>query len=142
MTLKDRLLQMVVDAAVHPILEYQSDSHSFAYRPNRSAIDAIILIVNRLAYLQKQQTSSRYLQSKVLGSINNVIKPKIKKQLNQSILSHFIVKIGIHKCFESIAHDMIVKMYPLCAKYQYFLKAWLKAPIYGLFFEESKNASK
>lgn len=60
LTLKDRLLQMIVDAAVHPIIEYQSDPHSFAYRPNRSAVGAIALIIDRLKYLQKQKTSSKH----------------------------------------------------------------------------------
>jgi hypothetical protein len=47
-----------------------------------------------------------------------------------------------HRCFEDINHDTIVKVYPLCSKYKYFLKAWLKAPVYGLFFAESKTSTK
>jgi retron-type reverse transcriptase len=134
---------MIVDAAVHPILEYQSDPHSFAYRPNRSAIDAIALVVNRLEYLQKQKTNNRYSQLKVLKSIyGKSLEPKIKKMLNGYTLSHFIINIDIHKCLDSIDHNMIIKVYPLCDKYRYFLKAWLKAPIFGLFFEESTHLTK
>lgn len=65
LTLRDRLLQIIVDAAVHPIIEYQSDLHSFAYRPNRFAVGAIALIMNRLRYLQKQEASSKSLQFEI-----------------------------------------------------------------------------
>jgi hypothetical protein len=129
-TLRDRLLQMIIDAAVHPIIEYQSDSHSFAYRPNRSAVGAVALIINRLKYLQKQKAISKYLQLKV------------KKVRGRLMPSHFIIKASIHNCFDSINHDLILKMYPLCSKYRYFLKAWLKAPIRGLFFKKSLNSTK
>lgn len=127
LTLKDRLLQMIVDAAVHPIIEYQSDSHSFAYRPNRSAVGAIALIMDRLKYLQKQKASSKRLQL------------KMQKIRGRPMSSHFIIKADIHNCFDSINHDIILQIYPLCSKYRYFLKAWLKAPIYGLFFKKSPN---
>lgn len=130
LTLRDRLLQMLVDAAVHPIIEYQSDSHSFAYRPNRSVVSAVALIMDRLKYLQKQKASSKYLQL------------KIKKVWGRSMSSHFIIKADIHNCFGSINHDLILKIYPLCSKYRYFLKAWLKAPVCGLFFKKSSNSTK
>lgn len=130
LTLRDRLLQMIVDAVVHPIIEYQSDSHSFAYRPNRSAAGAIALVMGRLKYLQKQKASSgRSLL-------------QMKEMRSQSMSSHFIIKADIHNCFDSINHDMILKIYPLCSKYRYFLKAWLKAPIYGLLFKQSQNLIK
>ena len=130
LTLKDRLLQMIVDAAAHPIVEYQSDSYSFAYRPNRSAIGAIALVIDRLKHLQKQKASIGY-------SLLN-----IKKMQDRPTLGHFVITADIHKCFDSINHDTILKIYPLCSKYRYFLKAWLKAPIYGLFFEKSQNLIK
>lgn len=111
LTLRDRLLQMIVDAAVHPIIEYQSDSYSFAYRPNRSAIGAIALVMDRLKYLQKQKASSEYSQL------------NIKKMRGRPMLNHFVITADIHKCFDSINHDIILKTYPLCNKYRYFLKA-------------------
>lgn len=121
---------MIIDAAVHPIVEYQSDSHSFAYRPNRSAVDAIALITNHLKYVEKQKLNSHYLQL------------KMKKMQGRSMPNHFIIKADIHNCLDSINHDMVLQIYPLCSKYRYFLKAWLKAPIYGLFFKESQNLIK
>lgn len=129
-TLRDRLLQMIVDAAVHPIIEYQSDSHSFAQRPNKSTVGAVALIMDRLKYLRKQKVSSKHF------------KFQMKKVHGRSMPSHFIIKADIHNCFDSIDHDMILKKYPLCSKYRYFLKAWLKAPIYGLFFKKSPNLTK
>lgn len=130
LTLRDRLLQMIVDAAVHPIIEYQSDSHSFAYRPNRSAMGAVAVVMNRLKYLQKQKANDRYSQLKT------------KKMWDRSMSSNFIIKADIHNCFDNINHDTIIQMYPLCSKYRYLLKAWLKAPIYGLFFKKARNLIK
>jgi hypothetical protein len=57
-------------------------------------------------------------------------------------LSQFCINVNIHRCFDDINHDTIVKVYPLCSKYKYFLTAWLKAPVYGLFFAESKTSTK
>jgi retron-type reverse transcriptase len=71
LTLRDRLLQMIVNAAVHPILEYQADPHSFAYRPNRFVVDAIALVVKHLEHFQKQRRSFTYLQLKISESIYN-----------------------------------------------------------------------
>jgi retron-type reverse transcriptase len=140
-TLRDRLLQMIIDIAVHPIVEYQSDPHSFAYRPNRSAIDAIALVVKHFECLQKQKVGLKYLQLKASKSIcDNIKNKRVRKKWCVPALSPFIINIEIHKCFDNINHDIIVNTYPLCSKYRYFLKAWLKAPIYGLFFAESTNS--
>jgi hypothetical protein len=80
LTLKDRLLQMIINAAVHPILEYQADPNSFAYRPNRFTIDAIALVVKHLEHFQKQKRSFTYLQLKVSKSICNIVQDKKIKE--------------------------------------------------------------
>lgn len=79
LTLRDRLLQMIINAAVHPILEYQADPNSFTYRPNRFTIDAIALVVKHLEYFQKQKRSFTYLQLKVSKSVYSIVQDqKIK----------------------------------------------------------------
>lgn len=124
LTLRDRLLQMIINAAVHPILEYQADPHSFAYRPNRFAIDAIALIVKHLERFQKQKRSFTHLQLKVSQNIYNVVQnQKVKKKLYVPALSQFCINVDVHRCFDDINHDIILKIYPLSSKYKYFLKA-------------------
>lgn len=134
---------MIINAAVHPILEYQADPHSFAYRPSRFAIDAIALVVQYLKHFQKQKGSFTYLQLKVSKSIDNMFREqKVKAKLRASASSQFCINVNIHRCFDDINHDTILKIYPLCNKYRYFLNTWLKARVYGLFFAESKNPIK
>jgi len=50
---------------VHPIVEYQADTYSFAFRPKRSGLDAISLMANRLIYLGLNNSKSNVLPSKV-----------------------------------------------------------------------------
>merc|ERR1712194_633435 len=64
-TLRDRVLQTIIDAAVHPIIEYQADPHSFGFRPNRSALDAIALLIGHLEQQGKSKTGSKLLPVKV-----------------------------------------------------------------------------
>jgi hypothetical protein len=63
--LKERVLQTIILKAVHPIVEYQADTYSFGFRPKRSGLDAISLIVNRLSYLGLNNSKSNVLPSKV-----------------------------------------------------------------------------
>ena len=64
-TLKERVLQTIIFKAVHPIVEYQADTYSFGFRPQRSGLDAISLIANRLIYLGLNNSKSNVLPSKV-----------------------------------------------------------------------------
>jgi retron-type reverse transcriptase len=62
--LKNRVLQTIICKAVHPIVEYQADAHSFGSRPQRSGLDAISLITSRLMQLGLNNSNSD-LPSKV-----------------------------------------------------------------------------
>lgn len=73
-SLQDRVLQMIVHAAAHPIIEYQTDPHSFAFRPNMSAIDAIALLVGHLEQQDKSKTGSKWLPVKVSKKIYDCFK--------------------------------------------------------------------
>jgi hypothetical protein len=96
LTLRDRLLQMIINAAVHPILEYQADPNSFAYRPKRFAMDAIALIVKHLEHFQKQKRSFTHLQLKVSkNTCQSIQDQKIKKKCYVSVLSQFCITVSI-----------------------------------------------
>jgi retron-type reverse transcriptase len=63
--MKERVLQTIIYKAVHPIVEYQGDTYSLSFRPNRSELDAISLITKRLIYLGLNNSNSNVLPSKV-----------------------------------------------------------------------------
>lgn len=44
---------------------------------------------------------------------------------------YHIINLDIYKCFENIDHQTVLAKYPLCNKYRFLLKIWLKASIYG-----------
>jgi hypothetical protein len=64
-TLQDRVLQTIIQTALHPILEYQSDFYSFGFRPKRSAINAVVLLIERLEYQGKLKKVNELLFVKV-----------------------------------------------------------------------------
>lgn len=104
---------------MHPILEYQSDPHSFAFRPHRSPVDAIALVIKYLSCLQKKNT--RFitpLQLKTLKKTRGELKnPKL------DLFNQFFVNVNVHKCFDKANHAILLKTYPLCNKYRYLLRA-------------------
>lgn len=57
--MRDRILQTIVNAAVHPITEFQADHNSFAYRPKRSATQAVSLVYCRLNQLGRNKQGNR-----------------------------------------------------------------------------------
>lgn len=63
LTLRDRVLHYVIRQAVFPILEYQADPLSFAYRPKRSAHQA-------LAYIYKYLRSSQKIQAPYVFNVS------------------------------------------------------------------------
>jgi len=65
-TLKDRVLQIIIDVAVHPIIEYQADPNTFGFRVNRSAFDAIALLIGHLEQQGNSKVKNRILPVKVL----------------------------------------------------------------------------
>lgn len=65
-TLRDRVLQTILDTAVHPIYEYQADPNSFGFRPKRFALQAVSLIYGRLSQLGMQK-----------GNMNNEVPVKV-----------------------------------------------------------------
>lgn len=60
LTLRDRVLHYVIRQAIFPILEYQADPLSFAYRPKRSAHQALAYIYKHLRSSQKNQAFYAY----------------------------------------------------------------------------------
>jgi len=73
-TLRDRILQMIIDAAVHPIAEYQADHNSFGFRSNRSTVDAITSFMGRLGQRRKQKEENKSGIVKVSKEAYNLFK--------------------------------------------------------------------
>jgi hypothetical protein len=63
--LKERVLQTIIRKAVHPIVEYQADTYSFGFRPQRSELEAISLITGRLTQLGLSNSTSGVFPLKV-----------------------------------------------------------------------------
>ncbi len=101
-TIRDRVLQTILHAAAHPIVEYQSDPHSFAYRPNRSASSAIALLTGHLEQLGIQKNTQQNLPIKVSQSSYEKfkgrryrkkilqIRPKAKKRQRKYLYQYYI----------------------------------------------------
>lgn len=64
-TLRDRVLQQIVTWAIQPICESQTDSLSFGFRPQRSAIQAIAYIYRKLSKSRISRKRSRFKPVKV-----------------------------------------------------------------------------
>jgi retron-type reverse transcriptase len=178
-TLRDRVLQTIIDSAVHPIIEYQADPHSFGFRPKRSALDAIALLIGHLEQQGKSKTGNKLLPVKVskekydsfkgrrfrkkkalkiknvnkrrreyfydyyIYGDNTLVKNQEVKQKPFLFFSNYhIINVDIRKCFDKIDHQTALEKYPLCNKYRFFLKAWLKTPIYGTITWEDKTFVK
>lgn len=63
--LRDQALHDVVGAAAHPIVECQADPRGFGFRPKRSPVDAIALLVGHLEQQCKSNAGSELLPVKV-----------------------------------------------------------------------------
>jgi len=162
-TLQDRVLQMIIHTALHPILEYQSDFYSFGFRPKRSAVNAVILLIERLEYQGKIKKVNELLFAKVSkkkyhsfkgcrsrkrkvlrnGSVNrkgqkfvynyylcrsniSVRDLKAKDFPFLFFSNYYIINVDIWKCFDNMNYQVVLEKYPLCNKYRFFLKVWLK----------------
>jgi retron-type reverse transcriptase len=64
-TLRDRVLQTIIDAAVHTVIGHQADPYNFGFRPKRSALDAIALLIGHLEQQSKSKAGSKLLPIKV-----------------------------------------------------------------------------
>jgi retron-type reverse transcriptase len=122
------VLQTIIYKAVHPIVEYQADSHSFGFRPNRSGLDAISLIANRLNHLPLNNSRSKFLPSKVNFKISQEYKGLKMKRLNSLKPNSFcnyhkFISVNIEKCSDNIPFTVIQNHYPLSKKYDFLLKA-------------------
>jgi len=179
LTLRDRVLQTIIDAAVHPIIEYQADPHSFGFRPKRSALEAITLLIGHLEQQDNSKAGSNLLPVEVSKEKYDAFKGRrfrkkgalknknVNKRQREYFYTHYIcglntlvedqeveqkpflffsnyhiINVDIRKCFDKINHQTALEKYPLCNKYRFFLKAWLKALIYDTIASEHKTPVK
>jgi hypothetical protein len=64
-TLRDRILQTIIDVAAHPVVEYQADLYSFSYRTKRCAFNAIDLLIDHLQQQNNSKAKSKLLPIEV-----------------------------------------------------------------------------
>jgi len=84
-----------------------------------------------------------YLYSYYICGDNTLVKDQEVEQKPFLFFSNYhIINVDIEKYFDKIDHQTALEKYPLCNKYRFFLKAWLKAPIYGTITSEHKTPVK
>jgi RNA-directed DNA polymerase len=96
----DRLIQQLFVLVLDPVIEVNSDIHSYGFRKGRSPIMAI-------------------------GDVQKNLQSKIRKG-STTLEPVFIWDADIKKCFDSINHEWLLKNVPFPLKYKYILKNWLK----------------
>ena len=69
-------MQVIINTATHPIVEYQADPNSFAYRPQRMARDAIALLVGHLEQSGNRKKAQNELPVKVSKGMYDQFKGK------------------------------------------------------------------
>ena len=167
-TLRDRVLQTVIETAVQPITEYYADSNSFGFRQKKTALDAISLLIGCLEHQKKSKMggkipfvkvskkkyysfNKRRFRKKKALKIKNVSKRKreyfydyyickddvtikykeVEEKPSVFFSNCYIINVMIKKCFDKSDYQMIIEKHPLCIKYRFFLKAWLKVPVHN-----------
>ena len=167
-TIRDRVLQQCVLLSINPIVEYQSDSHSFGFRTGRSAHDAVSKIIYQLGILTPNQSNNikvvdKYTFNNFQGRKHRAIKKKEldlgkrkrKYAYKYYILPHTndqnkekqykytlnrVLNVDIVSFFDEVSHASILKYIPITQKYLFFIKSWLAAPIYGdLLYDNTKH---
>ena len=99
-TITDRCLQALVNLVLEPLVEMNSDKHSYGFRKYRSAKMAIgVLLRNR----------------------NNLV-PVAEQQYDK-----FVLDADIKGFFDSISHEWLLSHVPLERTLNLILKGWLKA---------------
>lgn len=96
----DRLSQQLFVLVLDPVIEANSDTHSYGFRKGRSPVMAI-------------------------GDVQKNLQSKARKG-SPNLESLWIWDAAIKKCFDSINHDWFLKNVPLPPKYLYILKNWLR----------------
>lgn len=96
----DRLIQKLFVLVLDPLIELNSDIHSYGFRKGRRPVMAI-------------------------GDIQKNLQNKVRKG-SKHLEPVYIWDADIKKCFDSISHSWLLKNSPFPFKYKYILKNWLK----------------
>jgi len=94
----DHLIQQLFILVLNPIIEVNSDFHSYGSRKGRSSITAI-------------------------GDIRKNLQSKIRKR--STLESIFVWNASIKKCSDFINQEWLIKSVPFPIKYKYIFKNWL-----------------
>lgn len=96
----NRLIQQLFVLVLDPLIEANSDPHSYGFRKGRNQI-------------------------MLIGTIQKNLQNQIRKG-SKNLEPIFVWNAAIRKCFDSINHKWFLKNVPFPQKYKYILKAWLK----------------
>lgn len=115
-TIEDRALQHLVNLVLEPIVEMTSDSHSFGFRPYRSAKQAISYLKSQLKTRDEEVAKNRASQSNVKNELYQLL-PENK----------IILDADIEGFFDNINHDWVINNLFLHPNLIMFIRAWLKS---------------
>lgn len=168
-TLKDRVLQQILSWGIRPISESQADSLSFGFRPQRSAVQAIAYVYNKLlkskapwrrvefkpvkvgkhqftSFLGKKVAFKRFedfkTQKRDIKHFYDYwiyIVKSEKLDLFEFYNNNDCLSVDVERCFDEISYKAICFSIPMGNKYLYLVKSWTTKSIMGLEARKSKN---
>ena len=125
-TLKDRILQIILNTAAHPIVEYQNDPHSFSYHLNKTAKNIVALLIRHLKQLKKQKNIQKNQTLKISKNIYKKFKgwryrqkilqiiPNTKQRQYKYLYQYYIRKPNIPLKYQTIVQKLEWFFYNYC----------------------------
>lgn len=131
-TLKDRIMQYLVNLVLEPLVEVNSDMHSFGFRPHRTTKNAIAYLASHL------KTLGLDFIGKHISKFN--LDSFITKFISEE---KFILRGCIKGFFDSRNLEWVMNNVFLHNKLKFFLVIWFKIGIFNkeefLLFDTLKN---
>ena len=116
LTIKDRVLQHLVNLILEPLIEMTSEPHSFGFRPYRSTKQAISYLRSQLKAQDEEAGKKHASQSDVTSELYQLL-PENK----------VILDADIKGFFDNINHNWIINNLFLHPNLIKFIKVWLKS---------------
>lgn len=117
-TLKDRALQHLINLVLEPLVEMTGEMHSYGFRPNRSAKNAVAHLRAQLKTLDED----KIIKNAKDYNVNN----NLYKQLSED---KWILDADIKGFFDNINHDWLLNNLFIHPNLKIFIKAWLKSGV-------------
>lgn len=117
-TLKDRALQHLINLILEPLVESTGELHSYGFRPNRSAKNAIAYLRAQLRTLDEDKIINNAKQTNVEN--------KLYKQLSED---KWILDADIKGFFDNINHNWLLNNLFIHPNLKNIIKSWLKSGV-------------